>query len=108
MIINDISFVWLSIFVYFADVAAVFDSLKSATPSFQSFCSAPHSNFKSSSQSLNQISDGIDLNSALENESETPVKKEIIDQINFTDKILYIYTSGTTGLPKAAVIKHSR
>ena len=31
-----------------------------------------------------------------------------MNDVKFSDKLLYIYTSGTTGLPKAAVIKHSR
>ena len=50
----------------------------------------------------------IDLDVVLQNASAKPIAKDIVDSINFSDKILYIYTSGTTGLPKAAVIKHSR
>ena len=96
------------IVIIVSDVAAVFDSLKSATSSFQTYCSGETINSKSSNQSSSHASEGIDLDEALKNVSENSVKKEIIDQINFTDKILYIYTSGTTGLPKAAVIKHSR
>ena len=55
-----------------------------------------------------QTSVTIDLDVVLQNASAKPIAKDIVDSINFSDKILYIYTSGTTGLPKAAVIKHSR
>ena len=101
-------FIITIILVIVSDVAAVFDSLKSATPSFQSYYLGEYINSKSSNPSSSHASEVIDLNESLRNESENSVKKQIIDQINFTDKILYIYTSGTTGLPKAAVIKHSR
>ena len=32
----------------------------------------------------------------------------IIDRVQYDDRLLYIYTSGTTGLPKAAVITNSK
>ena len=96
------------IFRSFLDVSAVLDSLKSATPSFQSYCSGRYSSNTINNRHSHPALDSIDLDLELESVSEKPVKREILDQINFTDKILYIYTSGTTGLPKAAVIKHSR
>jgi len=60
------------------------------------------------SQNPVNIPGSIHLSSELDNYSKLPVRSEVQDGINFTDKLLYIYTSGTTGLPKAAVIKHSR
>ena len=102
--LNIFTFILLS----FPDVSAVLDSLKSARPSFQSYCSGRYSSSKIVNHQSHPPPDSIDLDLELENVSEKPVKREILDQINFTDKILYIYTSGTTGLPKAAVIKHSR
>lgn len=50
----------------------------------------------------------VDLDVAVVESSGLKVSKDVLDSINFTDKLLFIYTSGTTGLPKAAVIKHSR
>ena len=104
MSLNIFTFILLS----FPDVSAVLDSLKSARPSFQSYCSGRYSSSKIVNHQSHPPLDSIDIDLELENVSEKPVKREILDQINFTDKILYIYTSGTTGLPKAAVIKHSR
>ncbi|KAL7640772.1 UNVERIFIED_CONTAM: hypothetical protein RMT77_009047 [Armadillidium vulgare] len=49
---------------------------------------------------------GIDLDKELK-DSSTASPPEI-NNVKFSDKMVYIYTSGTTGLPKAAVIKHSR
>ena len=55
-----------------------------------------------------QLPQAVDLDKALATASAEKVPQNILNSINFSDKLLYIYTSGTTGLPKAAVIKHSR
>ncbi|KAK7057004.1 hypothetical protein SK128_012333, partial [Halocaridina rubra] len=52
------------------------------------------------------LKDAVCLDSAFASaEKYTPPQ---LENVGFTDKMVYIYTSGTTGLPKAAVIKHSR
>lgn len=49
---------------------------------------------------------GIDMDAALTSAPSTTPPQ--LQNVNFTDDMVYIYTSGTTGLPKAAIIKHSR
>ena len=90
-----------------SDVSDVFDKLRSGAESFKFFCSGIRHDHVEDGSYL-QTSVTIDLDVVLQNASAKPIAKDIVDSINFSDKILYIYTSGTTGLPKAAVIKHSR
>ena len=84
------------------------DDLKNISPSFKFFCSGFKSDLEQNINNKLQISECVHLDLIFQSTPADPVKKEITDSINFSDKILYIYTSGTTGLPKAAVIKHSR
>ncbi len=84
------------------------ESLKNISPSFKFFSSGRKSDFEQQRNNKLQISECVDLDMIFKTASADPVNLELLDSINFSDKILYIYTSGTTGLPKAAVIKHSR
>jgi acyl-coenzyme A synthetase/AMP-(fatty) acid ligase len=92
----------------FLEVFGVADNLRNSSPSFKFFCSGTISDFEQDRNNKLQIPECFDLDLIFKSESADPVPSELLDSINFSDKILYIYTSGTTGLPKAAVIKHSR
>ena len=91
----------------FVDVAAVYDDITRENKSFKLFSSG-HKYQESKIEESSSGMKSVNLDLCLESALSEPVKTNISEKINFSDKLFYIYTSGTTGLPKAAIIRHSR
>ena len=92
---------------FFVDVASVYNDVTKENKTFKLFSSG----HKYQEAKIEEISSGmksVNLDLCLESALSEPVKTNISENINFSDKLFYIYTSGTTGLPKAAIIRHSR